>query len=662
MADHLAVQELSGPEREDLYAKFIESTPDTQPRDQDARDSLPQQAIDVAPNEAHEAESAQTGEYSSEEAATQGAKPKRKNLVTEFQELSLLQKVWYYFFSIFSRKPPELLFRRKQLQKVCQEITRQNGDLVSYDRRNKIYLVSSQLPERFNAIFKLSLDILPIINQVNRNLKFMQDIITKLIFANYKNASGDNICTDASNFVSQEDLRKYIFMGGSESNKKIESVMKEVYNQSTNLPISLYKYSVIILKPLYQFQKICYFPYSNFFHSFRTEHKNGNSVYSNILPQDAYDSIYILYLLIQEVGTIDFDKIQFREIISSYFNVAERQAEASASPKTAVNFLESFENMQTDWNSFIKKVPIDSLLLFAAENPYMDMPMIRDVGDEVLENLPRQLERAYQQVVQQNIEEIAQDLREHRTQYLYTKYLSDPKFAHAVFYNNDRTDLLPRGTARTESDQLLFAHCESFAYVQNFLGHFGSDHILKPLHTLIKSVFRSDKFIYNRCISFLSELENYKIELGLIDQNLKPEHRTDREIKETVMRIEQRSEGAREEYSTMLMNIDREVRFLLEQIVKELQDFTTTGIPAMGNALQNDMYKQKFVAFMPQIEHLKEFINSSGKLLQPTEILERWKQYISEFCMLLLDQLESERQDILGQMSRMAAVQARQHR
>ena len=579
-------------------------------------------------------------------------------LLADFQQLSLFQRLWYHVLSVFTRKPAETLFRKSQLDEVRYDINQQNNELIYLDRGSKLYLVSAYLPERFDTIFKLSLEVLPIINEVDQNLKFMQDIITKLLFNTYRNNSGKQIRIDAENFITEEEFQDFVFMGDVVAKSKIDNLMQEVAKESKILPLSLYKYSANILKALYQFQKVCYFPYSDFFQTFRTDKSNNNNKYTNVLSQEAYDSINILYLLIQEVGLINFDKNCFREIIGCYFNMVKQHKSHNGinSNKTAIHFLESFSRLQTLWNTFVQKIPIKSLLLFVAENPYFELPPKPDIDNEILENLPMQIERAYQQSVLKNIEKMAQSLREKRTKYLFNKYLSLAPFTRSAHYSNSRKDLIPKDSDQSESP---FSHCESFAYTKHFLHSFCADNMIKPLHVLSKGVFKSDNYIYNKIVEFLGELENHKVKLDIIEQGLQPEHRVDLEIKEILLRIEQRSEDAKDEYTTILMNIDREVRYQIEQVIKELQKFSMHGIKTIANAILDEVYYQKFNSFIPQFQYMQDYNNPKFAPLTPSGILELWEQYISESCLLIRDQLEQERQSLLGQVSKVASLRSR---
>ncbi|WGK70360.1 DUF5312 family protein [Candidatus Haliotispira prima] len=657
MADNPA-QNIDLPEREELYTKFTEAVSSEGAEKQEQTGLRSKRLADGETGEPAADSATEDPEFIAEELAEANGEAagveehseKDTTLVSDFHKLTLVQRLWYYFLSLFTRKPVEVLFQQAQLYEVRQEIIRRNNELITYDHENKIYLVSSYLPERFNAVFKLSLEILPIINQVDRNLKFMQDIMAKLVFSGYKSNSGKSIRTDAENFISQKDFRRSIFMGDAVTRDKISNLMEDVSKRSEDLPLSLHKYSVQILKALYQFQKICYFPFSNFFHTFRTEMNHGNSIYSNILPQDAYESVNILYQLTQEIGPIEIDKSQFREIISSYFSIVRRRDTSSTLKKTAVHFLESFVDLQTTWNTFIKRIPLDYLLLFTAENPYLDISPVREISNEVLGNLPRQLEKVYQESVRENIEKLANELRESRTKYYFGKYLSNSQFGKSNYYNNNRSDLIPQKNGRDDGSG-LFAHCEAFAYTQNFLRYFCAENIFKPLHVLSKGVFKSDNFVYNKIVEFLVGLENHKIKLDIIEQGLRPEHRVDTEIKEILMRIEHRSEGARDEYGTTIMNIDREIRFLIEQVINDLRDFGLNGLPAIENAIQDELYERKFGSFIPQFQYMKDYNNLNYAPLTPSGILELWSQYLSEFTLLLRDQLELECQSILGRMS-----------
>ncbi|MEM9424850.1 MAG: hypothetical protein AAF975_08705, partial [Spirochaetota bacterium] len=446
-----------------------------------------------------------------------------------------------------------------------------------------------------------------------------QDIVTKLIFINYRNSAGKAIHLDAENFINEEELRNFVFMGDSVTKSKIDTLMREVSKESRSLPLSLHKYAAQTLQALYQFQKISYFPYSNFFNTFRTEVKRGNHVYSSILPQDAYDSVHLLYQLINEVGEINFEKETFREIISSYFNIVEHKNPIG---KTAVHLLEAFSDLQTIWNTFVQKTPVDLLLLFVSENPYLNFPPVENIKNEILGSLPRQIEKVYQQSVQENIEKMAGQLRENRTKYFYAKYLSHTQFTPSAFYNNKRQDLMPSNHSPESNNQSLFAHCESFAYAQNFLHYFCKDNILKPLSVLIRGVFNSNNYVYNYIVEFLSEMERHKQELNLIDQDLQPENRKDTEIKEILIRIEQRSEGARDEYTTFLINIDQEIRSRIEAIVEQLEDFANHGLPAIEHIILEDSYYQKFNSFLPQFHYMHDFNNPDYAPLTPATTLE----------------------------------------
>ncbi len=658
------VQDLELREREKLYSQLSEASKTLKStEDKDSHSSVEQSSIDDDKiNEATGAEDLSIDGYRKENYLEKHHEEEQRNrptnLLTDFQQLSLFQRLWYHVLSLFTRKPAETLFRKSQLDEVRYDINQQNNELIYFDRGSKLYLVSAYLPERFNTIFKLSLEVLPIINEVDQNLKFMQDIITKLLFNTYRNNSGKQIRIDAENFITEEEFRDFVFMGDVVTKSKIDNLMQEVTKESKILPLSLYKYSANILKALYQFQKICYFPYSNFFQTFRTDKSNDNNIYTNVLSQEAYDSISILYLLIQEVGFINFDKNCFREIISSYFNMVKQRKSHNGvnSNKTAIHFLESFSRLQTMWNTFVQKIPIKSLLLFVTENPYFELPPKPDIDNEILENLPMQIERAYQQSVLKNIEKMAQSLREKRTKYFFSKYLSQTPFTRSAHYSNRRKDLMPIDNEQSEGP---FAHCESFAYTQHFLHCFCADNMIKPLHVLSKSVFKSDNYIYNKIVDFLGELENHKVKLDIIEQGLQPEHRVDLEIKEILLRMEQRSEEAKEEYTTILMNIDRQVRYQIEQVIKELQKFSMHGITAIANSILDEVYYQKFNSFIPQFQYMQDYNNPKYAPLTPSGILELWKQYISESCLLILDQLEQERQSLLGQVSKVAASRSR---
>ena len=232
-----------------------------------------------------------------------------------------------------------MIFQQDQFQELRNQISEKNDRLVQYDRGHKTYLLSPYLPEQFNPVFKLSLEILPVINQVDRNRKFMRDIITKLIFYRYKDRSGKTVRTDAKHFIGEEELRNSISMGDAAAREKINGLMEEVGETCKNLPYSLYKYSLQVLRPLYQFQKICYFPFSNFFQTFRSQNRNDKHIYTSSPPKEAYESIDVLYHLIQSVGRIEIDTEILYKILESYFYIAHKSDSAKKSQKKIDEFI-----------------------------------------------------------------------------------------------------------------------------------------------------------------------------------------------------------------------------------------------------------------------------------------------------------------------------------
>ncbi len=638
MADEL-VQELNLSEREKLYTKFTEK---------DSYENLPDENNLTKVSKGSES----IAENKNNTELTFTEDEQTHSLISDFNQLPFMQYLWYCFLSIFSRKSAEGLFRESQLNKIRQDIVQQNSEIIVFNRKDNIHLVSSYLPARFNEIFQLSLQILPIINQVDRNTTFMQAIVTKLVFADYRSNSGNRISIEAENFISQEQFRDTVFMGDSVVKGKIGSLMEDVRKESRFLPLSLHKSAGEILKALYQFQKICYFPFSNFFHNFRADAKQQDGLYCDVLPQEAYDSIHILYQLMEEVGSINFDKIQFREIISSYFHVVDSKGFSSQSNKTAVHFLDAFSQLQILWNRFLQEIPIRILLLFTGDNPYLILPHIRNIENEILENLPRQIEKVYQQLALEKLEMMAEQLKNDRTEYFFTKYLSgNSDFEPSPYYNNDRIDFLPSNHEENRLEE-LFAHCKSFSYLQNFLRYFCIKNILKPLNMLSKILFNWNNYVYGEITEFLSGVDHCRVKLDIIEQHLQPEHLIDKKIKEILMRVEQRAEGSKEEYTSTLMGIDKEICYLIEQTMKKFQEFTRQGLPAIEVSIADSQYYLKFNSLIPHFQYMQDYNNPEYAPLTPARILELWKQYIREFCLLLGDQLAIEKQSILGEISR----------
>ena len=622
MANNL-MQNVELPEREELYAQFTR----------------------VNQSAAESAETQETDEKQSIEAGL-----KRTTLIADFYNLVLLRRFWYYLLSLFTRKPAEMIFQQDQFQELRNQITRKNDKLIYYDREHKVHLLGSYLPEQFNPVFKLSLEVLPVINQVDRNRKFMRDIITKLIFHNYKNPSGQPLRTDATHFISEGELRSSIAMGDGAAREKINILMGEVSESCKNLPHSLYKHSVQIVRPLYQFQKICYFPFSNFFQTFRNQSRNDKNIYSNSPPKEAYESVSILYHLIQAVGKIEIDIEILHRIIDNYFHVAQRNESAKKSQKKADELIESFIKLQNAWNDFIQKIPIDYLLLFVAEDPYLDLPLVHHIDGEILEKLPQKMEKIYYRLVVNNIETMARDLRENLTQYYLGKYLPEIDTNQANYYYNIRKDLIPKPAPNKENIQDgPFHYCESFTYTLEFLSHFFSINIYKPLYALSISLFQPESKIYKEITNFLGETEKSRVKLGTINKNLKPDNRLDTEIKEIILRIERHSDGARDEYKSVIDNIDRQIRFLIEHVIREFKDFLVRDIPAMENLIQDDIFKDKFIALISQFQYMEDYNNPEYAPLTPETILTLWKRYISELVLLIGNQLEFERQESFGQ-------------
>ena len=637
MAENLA-EELNPEEREKLYKKLTASDTTQQKK---LADSTKTDRKSLDNSASHNTESSQ--EINENQL-------KHEHTFANFYKQPITQRLWYYFLSLFTLKSAEMLFRDSQLDKLRQNIVQQNNQLLVFDSYDKIHLISTYLPERFNSIFRLSLEILPIINQIDQNPQFMKEIITKLVFIDYTKNSQNIIPLEAENFISEEEFQNFVFRGDVVIKNKIDLLMQEVYKKEKILPISLYKYAASILKPLYQFQRICYLPFSNFFQPFRnSESQNKDDMYSNILPQDAYDSINILYEVSQEIGEIHFNKKQFLEIIDSY------SLDSGAARNKAANseFLECFSHLQTLWNNLIQKTPVESLLMFTAENPYLGFSPIPSIDTEILEKIPRQIKKAYQQSVSENIEKMAYRLRENSNKYLVKKYLSQPPLVESQYYSNQRADLMPH--LNLNYSENLFAHCESFSYIHHFLHYFCTNNILKPLKQLYNGeIFNSDNHIYSHILKFIENMEVHKNELNFIEQNLQPDNRTDVEIKEILNRIEQRSEEAEVAYKNMLLHIDRDIRYLIEQILQELHIFAERNIPIMKQAILERSCQQKFSSAISQFTYMYDFQNPEYTPLTPAKILELWEQYIDESALLIYDQLEKERQNILGDISKVA--------
>ena len=130
-----------------------------------------------------------------------------------------------------------------------------------------------------------------------------------------------------------------------------------------------------------------------------------------------------------------------------------------------------------------------------------------------------------------------------------------------------------------------------------------------------------------------------------LNKNLNPENRLDKEIKEIILRIEHRSGGAKDEYRMVIENIDREVRFSIEYIITEFKDFLARDIPTIETLIQDNMNKERFITLISQFHYMQDYNNPDYAPLTPSTILELWKRYISDFILLLGNQMELERQD-----------------
>ena len=633
MADDL-VQNVELPEREDLYAQFTQTDRKEQ--------QLASQNGGAATDEENSSEEPGTG-------ASANAGFTHTTLIADFYNLVLLRRLWYYLLSIFTRKPAEILFQQDRFQELRNQISEKNDRLIYYDREHKVHLLSPYLPEQFNPIFKLSLEVLPVINQVDRNRKFMKDVIIKLIFHRYKSPSGQAVHTEAKYFIGEEELRGSISMGDNAAREKINSLMEMIDEACKNLPYSLYKYSVQVLRPLYQFQKICYFPFSNFFQTFRNQNRNDENIYSSSPPKEAYESVDVLYHLIESVGKIEMDTEILYRILESYFYVANKNDSAKKSQKKIDELIESFIKLQNGWNDFVQKIPSQNLFLFVAENPYLDLPLVSNIDSEILEKIPPQMEKIYYRMVINNIETMARDLRENLTQYYLDRYLPNLYTDRASFYYSPRKDLMPKLYSQETALSGPFHYCESFAYTLYFLSNFFSLNIAKPLYTVSISLIQPDSNIYKGIANFIRSIEKSRIKLDTMNKTLNPENSLDKEIKEIILRIEHQSEGAKDEYKTVIENTDRQVRFTIEHIIVEFKNFLARDIPAIENLIQDDISKEKFITLISQFQYMQDYNNPDYAPLTPSMILRLWKRYISDFVLLLGNQMELERQDDFGE-------------
>ena len=637
MADNL-VQNVELPEREELYTQFTQVNRSEQQAASKGTGSESEFLEAPPPND----------DTSVEPDLDVGFK--HTTLIADFYNLVLLRRLWYYLLSLFTRKPAEMIFQQDQFQELRKQISQKNNRLISYDRGHKIYLISPYLPEQFNPIFKLSLEILPVINQVDRNRKFMKDIIIKLIFHLYKNRSGQMIRIDAKHFIDEKELRDSISLGDAATREKINSLMEEVSETCKNLPHSLYKYSIQVLRPLYQFQKICYFPFSNFFQTFRNQNRNNENIYSSIPPKEAYESIDVLYHLIKSVGKLEIDTEILHRILESYFYIAHKNDSAKKSQKKIDEFIESFIKLQNSWNDFIQKIPAQHLLMFVAKDPYLDLPPVHYIDSEILKKLSTKIEKIYYQIVVNNIETMVRNLQENLTQYYLDRYLPNFYTDQANFYYKSRKDLMPTQYSKEEESTQYgpFHYCESFAYMLHFLSNFFTFNISKPLYSLRISLFQPDSNIYKSINNFISDIEKSKVKLDTINKNLNLDNLLDKKIKEIILRIEHRSEGAKDEYRTVIDNIDRQIRFSIEYIITKFKDFLSRDIPAMENLIQDDISNERFITVIPEFQYMYDYNNPEYAPLTPSTILELWKCYISDFILLLDNQLERERQDNFG--------------